>query len=277
LSKIRIPEFRAGESFMILIYNPSCSKSRAIRSELAERGYAPRERNYLETPLNLAELHALQMELNCDAIEFIRQKEDAFEQAGLSPDDPDNKLLEAVEKHPVLLQRPIVIWNERGIIARPPEKAFEFLPDRRFEFRETTFDVLEDLVHDMLLAPIDLEPAIAKREWRTAEIMLGCFDRDSDECVGSALFFDQSFNGDESAWRLRAMAVKSELQGLGLGRNLLRDGADAVKEADHNATMLWCNAREPAVPFYRSCGWEVVSEQFDIEGVGPHYAMTLEL
>ena len=38
--------------------------------------------------------------------------------------------------------------------------------------------------------------------------------------------------------------------------------------------MVWCNARLVAIDFlYRSIGFKIVGEIFDIEGIGPHYYM----
>jgi hypothetical protein len=41
--------------------------------------------------------------------------------------------------------------------------------------------------------------------------------------------------------------------------------------------LLWCNARVPAVPFYREMGWAVVSEPFEIPTAGPHVRMVKRL
>jgi GNAT superfamily N-acetyltransferase len=68
-------------------------------------------------------------------------------------------------------------------------------------------------------------------------------------------------------WQLRGMAVDDGQQGRGLGRRLL-DGL--VAEV---AQPLWCNARLSAVPFYEKAGWRVISDAFDIPGVGPHKRM----
>lgn len=260
---------------MILLYKPSCSKSRGIRQILDERGYQARERDYVQSPLSLIELQALRSELDVDAIEMMRPGEAAFSELGLSRSDSDDVLLGAIAQRPILLQRPIVLWRGRGVIARPPERAFSLIPDRHFVIRRADFSALEELVDRMLLAPIDLDPNVAKSEWRTADLLLGCFDRSSGECVGSALFFQQSYRGDP-AWRLRAMAVDDSLQGLGIGRRLLDEGVKAVRAEDPDATRFWCNARDGATEFYRSAGWTIDSERFQMEGVGPHYKMTFD-
>jgi hypothetical protein len=43
-----------------------------------------------------------------------------------------------------------------------------------------------------------------------------------------------------------------------------------VKKED---TGIWCNARIRAVPMYTRCEFEIVSDIFEIIGIGPHYDM----
>ncbi|MDQ4090113.1 MAG: GNAT family N-acetyltransferase, partial [Actinomycetota bacterium] len=44
--------------------------------------------------------------------------------------------------------------------------------------------------------------------------------------------------------------------------------------AGAGGSELWCNARMAAVGFYRRAGFEVVSEEFDVPGIGAHVVMT---
>jgi predicted GNAT family N-acyltransferase len=80
----------------------------------------------------------------------------------------------------------------------------------------------------------------------------------------------------ERAWQLRGMATRADLARRGLGTALL-DFAESSIRAELGAHLLWCNARVGAVPFYARVGWSVVSEPFDIAGVGPHRAMLRRL
>ena len=65
--------------------------------------------------------------------------------------------------------------------------------------------------------------------------------------------------------QLRGMAAAHP--GSGAGSVLLA----ALHAADPRPA--WCNARLRAVPFYARHGWQVVSDVFDIAGVGPHHRM----
>ncbi len=78
-----------------------------------------------------------------------------------------------------------------------------------------------------------------------------------------------------SAWRLRGMAVEPGHRGQGVGARLLTRCLGHV--LDHGGRVVWCNAREAAVGFYRANGWRVVSDAFDLQPSGPHHVMRLDL
>ena len=76
-------------------------------------------------------------------------------------------------------------------------------------------------------------------------------------------------------WRLRGMATDSRFRGAGLGRAALDAALGHVLGS--GATLLWCNARIRAVPFYRRAGFTVDGDEFDVSGIGPHRPMSLVL
>lgn len=81
--------------------------------------------------------------------------------------------------------------------------------------------------------------------------------------------------GADNAFRLRGMATKRHLQGRGLGRAVLERCIEHVRES--GAEVLWCNARVGALGFYRRLGFETVGDEFEIEGIGPHFVMWLRV
>lgn len=87
------------------------------------------------------------------------------------------------------------------------------------------------------------------------------------EIVGVASVFFVPFGAEGPKGQLRGMAVAPEARGGGVGLRLLR----AVEAAHPEG--LWCNARVSALGFYERAGWRVVSEEFEIVGVGPHVKM----
>ena len=95
-----------------------------------------------------------------------------------------------------------------------------------------------------------------------------------DRLVGVASLYREARPGAGPAatgWRLRGMATDPGARGLGHGRRLLSASVAHVAGADGGE--LWCNARLSAVAFYRAAGFEVVGDEFDIAGVGPHHVM----
>lgn len=103
----------------VIYHNPRCSKSRQALELLRQRGIEPRIIEYLKTPPDLKTLRSLGL----PARELLRDNEDDYVALDLAnPGKTEAELLSAIVKHPVLLQRPIVVHGTRAIVARPPEK-----------------------------------------------------------------------------------------------------------------------------------------------------------
>lgn len=114
----------AGDDELLLLHNPRCSKSRAARALLEERGVAFAERRYLEDPLSPAELTDLGRRLGRPAREWARRGEPDWtlgDRAG------DAEVLAAMAAHPVLIERPILVRGPRAVVGRPPERVLDLL------------------------------------------------------------------------------------------------------------------------------------------------------
>jgi arsenate reductase len=110
-----------------IFHNPRCSKSRQALALLADKGEVLvieylKEGLTKETVANLYESLGLQ-----SAHEMIRPKEAEYKLAGLSKTSSDEDIFSALVAYPKLLERPVIVVNERAIIARPPEKVDAFL------------------------------------------------------------------------------------------------------------------------------------------------------
>ena len=77
------------------------------------------------------------------------------------------------------------------------------------------------------------------------------------------------------AYQLRGMATAPQHRGKGIGAQLVNFALTYLRGQQVN--YVWCNARQVALSFYQSIGFEVVSAQFDVPGIGPHYAMYLKI
>jgi arsenate reductase len=110
-----------------IYHNPRCSKSREALQLLVERGIEPQVINYLETPLTQKQIKELLAMLNVEVFDIIRTNEAEFKKLGLDKTSSKNDLIKAIKDHPILLQRPIIVHNNKAVIGRPVEKIFEIL------------------------------------------------------------------------------------------------------------------------------------------------------
>jgi arsenate reductase len=112
---------------MITIYhNPRCSKSRATCSlveKLHESSDEPVEIvEYLKHPPSVGTLAELHKMLGGPVRDMVRVDEAEYRQLDLGRSEvTDAEIYDAITKHPVLLQRPIVVRDGRAVIGRPPE------------------------------------------------------------------------------------------------------------------------------------------------------------
>jgi arsenate reductase (glutaredoxin) len=115
------------ETGLVLLHNPRCSKSRAAKALLEERGLDFVERRYLEDPLDDAELLDLAGRLGLATLAWTRRGEPAFAESGLHLGSSDAEVRASLAERPVLIERPILIRGERAIVGRPPERILELL------------------------------------------------------------------------------------------------------------------------------------------------------
>lgn len=109
------------ESTCVLLHNPRCSKSRDALSLLEQHGKDLHVRRYLEQPLDADELRLLIQQLPVPAAALIRAQEAqaaGFAPAGETP--TDDEVVAWLVDHPQTMQRPVVIYGDRAVIARPP-------------------------------------------------------------------------------------------------------------------------------------------------------------
>jgi arsenate reductase len=116
---------------MITIYhNPRCSKSRealALTQQFADANHLAIETiDYLKTPPTLTQLTIIAQQLNGAVREMVRDNEEEYAEIGLDNAN-DATLLQAIADHPKLLQRPIIVYRNRAVIGRPPERVHDLL------------------------------------------------------------------------------------------------------------------------------------------------------
>jgi len=107
-----------------IYHNPRCSKSRKTLELLEQSGVVPRIVDYLQSPPTAAQTLRHAKLIGIRVADLLRRGEEEFTRADDLPDLDDDAALAAwLEKHPRVIERPIVVDEARGmaVLGRPPE------------------------------------------------------------------------------------------------------------------------------------------------------------
>lgn len=112
-----------------IFHNPACSTSRNTLALIREHGIEPKVVEYLKTPPDRATLVDVIGKIGLPVRDVMRRKGSPYEELGL--DDPkwtDAQLVDFMLKHPILINRPIVVTERGARLCRPVETVLEILP-----------------------------------------------------------------------------------------------------------------------------------------------------
>ena len=113
---------------VIIYHNPKCSKSRKALEIIKSKNIEPIIILYLVKKLSKTEVKKLLSKLGLSIRDILRTGEDEYKNNNLKNEKlSDDKLIEFLIKFPKLLQRPIVIKNNKAGIGRPPENILSFI------------------------------------------------------------------------------------------------------------------------------------------------------
>ena len=113
---------------MIIYHNPRCSKSRQTLALLRENGADPKVVEYLKTPFSSAEIREIQQKLGSAVTHLVRTKEPLYKELGLKGQTLSlDEIAQVLSEHPKLIERPIVVTENRAVLGRPPENALVLL------------------------------------------------------------------------------------------------------------------------------------------------------
>ncbi len=106
----------------IIYHNPRCSKSREALSILEDKNVDYEIINYILHPIEEKELATILKLLKSAASELIRKNDKLFkENYGSARNLVEKDYIKILLENPSLMQRPIVVFNNKAIIGRPPE------------------------------------------------------------------------------------------------------------------------------------------------------------
>ena len=110
-----------------IFHNPRCSKSRATLELLNEKNIKTTIVSYLETPPDREELETILKMLSLQPRQLMRTGEAIYKELDLKEENEDSKLIDAMIKNPILIERPIVISGNKAAIGRPLENILEII------------------------------------------------------------------------------------------------------------------------------------------------------
>ena len=113
---------------IIIYHNPRWGKSRNSVGILEQKKVNFRVINYIKNPLSESEIKDIAKKLGVRPKDFIRKSEKDFKSLSLSSKlEDDDALYIAMSKFPKLIERPIVVHNNKACIGRPPEKILDII------------------------------------------------------------------------------------------------------------------------------------------------------
>jgi len=120
---------------VVIYHNPACGTSRNTLAMIRNAGVEPHVVEYLKTPPSRALIKQLLSRAGLSVRDALREKGTPYAELGLAnPALTDDQLLDAIEAHPVLLNRPLVVSPKGVRLCRPSEAVLDLLPEQRGEF-----------------------------------------------------------------------------------------------------------------------------------------------
>lgn len=130
---------------VVVYHNPACGTSRNTLGLISNAGVEPHVIEYLKTPPSRALLLQLLARADLTVRDILREKGTPFAELGLdAPDLSDDALLSAIDAHPILINRPLVVSPKGVRLCRPSEAVLPLLPPQLGEFRKEDGELVVD-------------------------------------------------------------------------------------------------------------------------------------
>jgi arsenate reductase len=136
---------------VIIYHNPDCGTSRNTLAMIRNSGIEPHIVEYLKTPPSRTLLLQLVERMGASVRDILREKGTPYEDLGLGdPGLTDEQLLDAIDTHPILINRPIVISPKGVKLCRPSETVLDLLPVQKGAFSKEDGEQVTDAAGDRL-------------------------------------------------------------------------------------------------------------------------------
>ena len=110
-----------------IYHNPRCGKSRNTLAILNEKGVEVEIVEYLKDSPSKSELESIITKLGVKPLDLIRKGETVFKEEYKGKELSDSEWIEVMVSNPILIERPIVVKNDKAVIGRPPENVLNLL------------------------------------------------------------------------------------------------------------------------------------------------------
>ena len=112
-----------------IYHNPACGTSRNTLALIRNAGIEPTIIEYLKTPPDRATLESLLKRMNSRPRDLLRNKGTPYDELGLGAGHwTDEQLIDHMLRHPILINRPIVVTPWGVKLCRPSEAVLDILP-----------------------------------------------------------------------------------------------------------------------------------------------------
>ena len=116
-------------SAITIYHNPACGTSRNVLAMIRNSGEEPTVIEYLKTPPDRATLVKLLADAGLSVRGVLREKGTPYADLDLGDCKwTDDQLLDFIEQHPVLINRPLVVTPLGTRLCRPSEAVLDILP-----------------------------------------------------------------------------------------------------------------------------------------------------
>ncbi len=140
---------------VVIYHNPDCGTSRNTLALIRNAGIEPHVIEYLRTPPSRAMVRQLAERAGLTVRDLLREKGTPYDDLSLGdPSLTDDRLLDAIEAHPILLNRPLVV-SPRGVaLCRPSEAVLDVLAAHALAqqvLQAGVFQFFDDLVETLVV------------------------------------------------------------------------------------------------------------------------------
>jgi arsenate reductase (glutaredoxin) len=122
---------------VIIYHNPACGTSRNALAIIRNSRVEPHIIEYLKCPPTRLLLTQLLARAGLTVRQILREKGTPYHELGLGdPSLSDDVLLDAIDAHPILINRPLVVTPKGVRLCRPSETVLDLLPPQSGQFNK---------------------------------------------------------------------------------------------------------------------------------------------